>query len=70
MTWQRCVLALLWAMIALLVSFLLINVIMIAWYAHTEPHDGQSGLAAMMWAFIVAPVCGLVTLAIVLRRGG
>jgi len=57
-------------MIALLVSFFLINVIMIAWYAHTDPHDGQGGLAAMMWGFKVAPVCGLVTLAIVLRRGG
>lgn len=69
MTWQRFVRAVLWAIIAMFASFFLTNVIMIAWYAHTNPHDGQAGLAAMMWAFIVAPVCGLVTLVIVLRRG-
>lgn len=70
MTWQQFVLALLWSMLALLASFFLTNVVMIAWYTHTDPNDGQGGLAALMWAFIVAPVCGLATLAIVLRRGG
>ena len=69
MGWQRFVRALLLAMIALLASFLLTTLTMIAWYAHTDPHDGQGGLEAMMWAFIVAPVCGLATLAVVLHRG-
>lgn len=56
------------SVICLLISFLLINLIMIAWYAQTDPHDGQAGIAAFVWGLVVAPVCAILAFIYCVRR--
>jgi hypothetical protein len=68
MTLQRIARAAALSVVCLLASFVLTNVAMIAWYAQTDPHDGQAGIAAFVWGLIVAPLCAIVTFIFCLRR--
>jgi len=57
------------SVVCFLVSFVLTNVIMILWYDHAYPHDGQSGIAAFVCGLMVAPVCAIIAfIACLLRR--
>ena len=66
MTVKRLTVAFLIGMLGLLISFLLTNVILLAWYAHAYPHDGQDGLAAFAWGLYVAPPCGIAAFVLTL----
>jgi hypothetical protein len=68
-TWKRLAGAISVAAICLIVSFILTNVIMIAWYDHIYPHDGQSGLAAFAWGLLVAPLIALAAFVLMMLRG-
>ncbi len=69
MAWKQLVRASAWALVVLLASFFVVNVIMTAWYSYTDPYDGQGGLAAFVLGLYVAPAFAIVTFALVLIRG-
>lgn len=60
-------LALLWAVIAFPVSFVIFNVAFIYWAVRTYPHNSSmAGLAAFIYGFPVGLACSLVTFVVVL----
>ena len=67
-------LALIWAVIAFPVSFVIFNVAFIYWAVKAYPHNNSmAGFAAFIYGFPVGLACSLVTFVVVLavsRREG
>jgi MFS family permease len=60
--------ALIAGMLALCVAFVAGVVIAALWYDYTDPHDGQSGIAAFATAILIAPSAALLAFFGVLSR--
>lgn len=58
---KRLTLAALAALLGMIVVFIATFFAVVLWYAQTDPHDGQLGLAGFYYGLITGPLAGLIT---------
>lgn len=69
MNWKRIALASLLGMIVMSVAYIPLRAVLISWYLHTAPNDGQSAIGVWVGSLYLALACGLLTFTAVLFGG-